>query len=463
MKQTKKEAITSFLAASYIIEFNRIVGRLQYRLTSEDESDLREVDKDIVEQWRTDLRNNGIKATRNEIYAAYNDDVFDKETDKDLRDLEMYLSSVYESRVNEIKQKAEFRNVGESEWRALTKYDVNSINRQVKNYGLKSSTALLNELFYSDFSEKVNPVRDYFETLPTNDGTNYIRMLAETIKVKNDSHWEEYLTRWLVAVVANVYNEDPTRCANHTMLVLTGGQGKGKTTWLNSLIPKALKLYGYCGKINPEDKDALTLLAECMIINVDDQLRQINKKDEDAIKDLITRPKVTYRRPYDTYVQDYQRIASFCGSVNNNDFLTDPTGSRRFLPFEVIDIDYNNNIDINRVWRQAYDLYQSGYRYYFNSEEIEQLNQENQEFAMVSKEEQLLLKYFMVPDDEHPSNYEEQPAIIQNYLEYMAGCRLSSRILGLAMSKLGYVKKRKLINGKQMNLYCMYKKYIGEE
>ena len=65
----------------------------------------------------------------------------------------------------------------------------------------------------------------------------------------------------------------------------------------------------------------------------------LNKQNENALKNLITTPAVKYRRPYAVYIEDYPHLASFMASVNGNEFLTDPPGSRRFLPFEVLRID----------------------------------------------------------------------------------------------------------------------------
>ena len=57
----------------------------------------------------------------------------------------------------------------------------------------------------------------------------------------NSEKWEEYLTKWLVAVVANAM--DDKQCRNHTCLVLTGEQGKFKTTFLDLLL-SLIHIYG---------------------------------------------------------------------------------------------------------------------------------------------------------------------------------------------------------------------------
>ena len=80
----------------------------------------------------------------------------------------------------------------------------------------------------------------------------------------------------------------------------------------------------------------LSLIGQNLIINIDDQLKALNKRDENELKNLITFPQGKYRMPYEKHIEERPHLASFVASVNGNDFLTDPTGSRRFLPFEAV-------------------------------------------------------------------------------------------------------------------------------
>ena len=92
--------------------------------------------------------------------------------------------------------------------------------------------------------------------------------LASCVVVRNSDKWLPYLTKWLVAVVANAM--DDRECRNHTCLVLTGEQGKFKTTFLDFLCPPALYGYSYTGKIYPQEKDTLTYIGQNLIVNIDD-------------------------------------------------------------------------------------------------------------------------------------------------------------------------------------------------
>ena len=119
------------------------------------------------------------------------------------------------------------------------------------------------------------------------------------------------------------------------------------------------------------------------------------------MKNLITAPSVKYRRPYDVYIEEYPHLASFMASVNGNDFLTDPTGSRRFLPFEVLSIDIDRAIwvDMDRVYYEARTLLHNGFRYWFDDIEIEELHRGNTAFHVQTIEYEMLLKGFEKPPE----------------------------------------------------------------
>ena len=144
------------------------------------------------------------------------------------------------------------------------------------------------------------------------------------------------------------------------------------------LCPPALRGYSYTGKIYPQEKDTLTYIGQNLIVNIDAQLKALNKRDENELKNLITCPMVKYRMPYDKYVEEYPHLANFAASVNGNDFLIDPTGSRRFLPFEVlsIDIERAKGISMDSVYAEAKALLSAGFCYWFDDDEIAELYQE---------------------------------------------------------------------------------------
>ena len=289
-------------------------------------------------------------------------------------EIENYLSTHYDFRYNTVLGRTEYRSRNSGIFTKVGRYEINTFRRELDcDESIATSAENLYSIIESSFSPRINPVQEYFKELPlidigdgSSNGSSYsgsnvpisfspkaIPNLASCVVVRNSNKWLPYLTKWLVAVVANAM--DDRECRNHTCLVLTGEQGKFKTTFLDLLCPSKLHGYNYTGKIYPQEKDTLTYIGQNLIVNIDDQLKALNKRDENELKNLITCPMVKYRMPYDKYVEEHPHLASFVASVNGNDFLTDPTGSRRFLPFEVL------SIDVEKAKRMGEALKKAGY------------------------------------------------------------------------------------------------------
>lgn len=357
----------------------------------------------------------------------------------DIDDIIEWLEEKYFFRFNEISCKPEWVHAsGKNQtFKSIDDYMLNSIVVQMKQAKLKVSKQLVSDLISSEFAPKVNPIKLYFNSLEW-DKTDHIQTACDSLGLVHPEKFKKYFTKWLVACLANVFQNG---AQNQTCLVLTGGQGKGKTTFLNNLCPKDLDLYLFCGKIEVENKDTLSLLAENFILNIDDQLRTINKKDEDALKSIISLNEVKYRRSYDKYITTYPRIANFCASVNDNQFLADPTGNRRFLPFEVtgIDRDKVNAINIPQMWAQAMELYRAKFHYKFLDEEIDQLNEYNSEFQIQTEETHLIMRKFRKPTSK---DFELQLVEYLTTSDIMQILRAEFKTQNISMKKVGATLKQ---------------------
>ena len=369
-------------------------------------------------------------------------------------EIEAYLSSRYEFRYNTVLGRTEYRRMNSSDFTKVGRYEINTLRRELDNdVGIITSSDNLYSIIESSFSPRINPIQEYFKGLPLVDVSSSspfslkaIPDLASCVVVRNSNKWLPYLTKWLVAVVANAM--DDRECRNHTCLVLTGEQGKFKTTFLDLLCPPALHGYSYTGKIYPQEKDTLTYIGQNLIVNIDDQLKALNKRDENELKNLITCPMVKYRMPYDKYVEEHTHLASFVASVNGNDFLTDPTGSRRFLPFEVlsIDIERAKAISMNNVYAEAKALLKSGFRYWFDDDEIAELYRESEDFQVQTAEMELLLRCFEKPTEDESYSLMTTTEIL-TYLGIYTHQPLVAKRMGEALKKAEYIKVSKRRNG----------------
>ena len=370
-------------------------------------------------------------------------------------EIEAYLSSRYEFRYNTVLGRTEYRRMNSSDFTKVGRYEINTLRREIDNdIGIITSSENLYSIIESSFSPRINPIQEYFKNLPLVDVSSSspfslkaIPELASCVVVRNSDKWLPYLIKWLVAVVANAM--DDRECRNHTCLVLTGEQGKFKTTFLDLLCPPALHGYSYTGKIYPQEKDTLTYIGQNLIVNIDDQLKALNKRDENELKNLITCPMVKYRMPYDKYVEEHPHLASFVASVNGNDFLTDPTGSRRFLPFEVlsIDIERAKAVSMDNVYAEAKALLSIGFRYWFDDEEITELYRESEDFQVQTAEMELLLRCFEKPTEDSPNCTYMTTTEIITYLGLYTHHPLSLKHMGEALKRAGFEKVSKRREG----------------
>jgi predicted P-loop ATPase len=352
-----------------------------------------------------------------------------------------YLKSKYEFRKNVINGRKEYRAKGDGEFNIILDYDTTSLWRELNTKGeIKCSLSLVENLLNSDFSPRYNPLTDYFQTLPEWDNTtDYIHSLAETVETKSQEFWRECLKRWLVALVASVID---SKIINHTVLVLSGGQNIGKTTWIRTLLPNKLSDYYYTGNINPRDKDTIVNLSECIIINLD-ELDGLKRSDLELLKDTITKDHIRVRKVWKKEQETLVRIASFAATVNSEQFLTDTTGSRRFLCNRVTKIQLNHNINMNFVFSQALALYRAGYRYWFDSDETSLIEAQNSQFQEITVEEDIISTIFTPCEEDETNKAFYSSSELCKLVSESHNMLLNNIKVGKIMNKLGFSRVKK--------------------
>ena len=356
--------------------------------------------------------------------------------------LEVFLSNKYVFRHNIVSGKLEFQYFGKKKWNVMNDFIENSMLRECLKGRIKTNLSSLRNLLYSDFCELFNPFEDYFFNLPTYDEkTDYITELANTITTTKQDLWQQCFKKWLVAMVGCVLDD---KVINHTVIVFSGKQGLGKTTWVEKLVPKQLKEYLFSGTINPNNKDTLVQLAECMLINLD-ELENLNRSEIGSLKEIITKTQIRMRKAYGHNNETMPRRASFAGSVNTAQFLNDSTGSRRFLCFELEGIKYQHDVDINMAFSQALFLFKSGFRFWFDQEEIKNITANNEQYQLHSPEEELLLTWFS-PCERDKANIFLNASQIASKIAEKAKININDATinkLGKALKKHNFIRLKK--------------------
>ena len=314
-----------------------------------------------------------------------------------------FLKTHYDIRRNVILDRLEYLDFNEKEeiwkgkFRPMRARSYNSIFLQLQLAGIKCYRNFLQAVIDSSYAREFNPFMDYIGKLKPWDGvTDYIGQLADTVQAEDQEFWRKSFRRWFVGMLAGALQEE---AVNHLVIILYSEQGKGKSTWIRRLLPPEWREYYRNGMVEPGNKDHQILLSTHLIISME-EFEGVKPGDVAGLKRTITQESVTERKAYDIQAYNYVRHASFIASTNNRQCLQDIGGNRRFLPSAVKSLDYRTPVNYEGIYAQAYALLQEGYKYWYEGEEIEELNRHNEQHRMKDPVEENLFVYFRKPEEE---------------------------------------------------------------
>ena len=362
-------------------------------------------------------------------------------------------------------------------WKELSKHDINSIVCHcAQEYDANITSREVMTALQSDLIPDVHPLREYVLSCGewTEEQPDWIDLVASQVRVKplgdeakgdkarGEGLWRACFKKWFVAMVASWMNDE---VVNHQVLVLIGKQGIFKTTWLEHLIPPHLRAYA-CKLANSNDlnKDERLRIAEFGLISLD-EIDSMNNRELNQLKSVITATDVNERAAYAYTKERRVRLASFCASGNRRDFLTDITGNRRWLPFEVEEIQnpFFTLLPYERMYAQAWALAQDPmFSYWFDLDEIEVLEEHNQHFRDESNEEQLLPILFDVPAEGRgefmtTAQISERLVTYGNIKKPMAIGRL-----GVLLGQRGYRSVQRQLGGHRARGWIVYQRDTNE-
>jgi len=363
---------------------------------------------------------------------------------------EEYLNKRYDIRYNVISNKFEYKEKDEEKYREMNE---NNMFIRLQKDNINISLNHLIALLKSDFVKEYNVFRDYFESLPEWDEcTDYIQQLANHLETKDRKRLDNHFAKWLVRVVRN--SIDDNYFNKQCFVLVSTKQNSGKSTFCRNLCPTQLN--DYIVESIGTDKDSQIAITENFLINLD-ELSQAEKAEINAFKSMFSKDKVKARLTYDKRPTVHARRASFIGSTDRWEFLTDENGSVRWLCFEIdrINWSYKKNVDIDMVWSQAYSLYKHGeYDYDLTPEEIKENDYINKRYQVSSPERDLLQKFFM-PSNKNEGEFLTATSILE-YISERTKIQLGSRIIGKELKFLGFER----ISQRNENNIPVYGYYI---
>lgn len=359
--------------------------------------------------------------------------------------MQEFMKRRYEFRFNQLTSQVECRerNSFSFYFRPVDKRLMASITMNAQFEGLKLWDKDVARYVTSDRVPVYQPVEEFLYDLPHWDGKDHIGDLAKRVPC-NNPHWALLFRRWFLSMVAHWRGMSKNH-ANSTSPILIGPQAYRKSTFCRLILPPCLQAY-YTDSIDfSRKRDAELYLNRFLLINMD-EFDQIGINQQAFLKHILQKPVVNTRRPNASAVEELRRYASFIGTSNHKDLLTDTSGSRRYIGVEVTGvIDVVRPIDYDQLYAQAMEALYHNERYWFDEKEEALMSEANREFEQSPAIEQLFLVYFRVAEEEEEGEWLLAADILQR-IQKMSKMKVSAKQVnhfGRILQRLGVQSYRK--------------------
>lgn len=333
----------------------------------------------------------------------------------------------------------------------LTDGQAAEIRSKMRDLGFGKSHEVEDAYTAEAWRNKYHPVKEYLTSCKY-DGGSHIEDLAACFTDEYQM-FDTWLKKWLVGAVAKVIGNQQNR-----MLVLDGGQGLGKSSFVRWLAG-GLPAYHHEGQIDTYNrKDTEVQLMNTWIWEVSELGGTVARAEMNALKAILSQQWVKVRKAYGRHETNKPAMSSFIGTINNEaGFLNDYTGSRRYMVTKLTAIDWSyTRLRIDDVWAQAMFLYQSGYKFTLDDTERETANEINEAYTVEDVTQAAILKYFEIDTQEQSwflSTLDIAQVLEEKGIRY-GSSNSTMMAVGRAMAALGLPKVRKGPRGNREQGYC---------
>ena len=313
-----------------------------------------------------------------------------------LDDLEGFLFARYDFRFNVLTEQTEYRRKGEGKFVQVDQRVLNTLCIEARSQGVNCWDKDVSRLLLSQKMADFHPFLTYMAELPEWDGIDRVTELAK--RISNKPLWVNGFHRWMLAMAAQWMNLGG-QCANAVApLLVSTQQGRCKSTFCSILLPDELQKF-YIDKFDlTSESGCEQKLSLFGLVNMD-EFDRYSVRSMATLKNLMQLKKLNFRKSHRSYYSQLPRIASFIGTSNQKELLTDTTGSRRFLCVEVKEKIDCTRPDYAQLYAQLKAELLAGERYWFTSEEEQDIQQNNKMFYKHSPEEDVFFRCFRLPEE----------------------------------------------------------------
>ena len=297
---------------------------------------------------------------------------------------------------------------------------------------------------------RYNPVTDYFdEAYKSWDHKERLNHVMNEYLGVEETPLTELITKlFFVGAVAKAYNP---KTKFDFVLDLVGGQGAGKTSFLQKIAPLGL----YTDQFTSFDtKDDYAVMRRALIIN-DDEMTATNSTTFEVLKKFVTLQEFEYRKPYGHRAERFDKNFVMARTTNELYYLKDKTGERRFLPLHVSRAQQKHHpvTDlteeyVNQCWGEAMQLYKDGFDFGLTLEQEEELNEYRQQFMFTDDLEDKIYEVLhdQFEDEEFITNEALALAVVPG-VDVIKNRKIGNRMSNIMVNRFGFRKKQRKING----------------
>ena len=293
--------------------------------------------------------------------------------------VESFLKSHYDFRYNVLTEETEFRSLERMSegFQSVNQRVLNTLCLEAHEAGIACWDRDLSRCIYSTRIVDYHPFRLYLDELPKWDGVD--RVLALARRVSENPLWEKEFRIWMLGMTAQWMGIMGDHANSVAPLLISTEQGYLKSTFCKSLLPSVLQRY-YMDKVDLTGQGNVERrLAEMGLLNLD-EFDKYSPTKMPLLKNLMQMASLSLCKAYQKNYRSLPRIASFIGTSNRKDLLTDPTGSRRFICVLVEHPIDCKLIEYEQLYAQLKEEILSGERYWFTKEEEQELQRNNLSF-----------------------------------------------------------------------------------
>ena len=340
-----------------------------------------------------DCMNNAKATTKQERYNMRN-----YLTEPQLQ-LQQKLSEAYELRYNVLTEQTEYRKKYSSDrFSLLDKRHMNTMCLELMEQGIRCWDKDVQRFIGSSRIDNYHPFAHYMNHLPLWDGKDRVEPLIR--RITSDPICIRAMYHWLIAMTAQWMNTETQTSNSLVPLLISEEQGLGKSTFCRHLLPPVLRGY-YTDMVELNAKGRIgQRLVQNGLINLD-EFDRIPAHRMPYLKNIIQVKDVSLNRAYTGYFSNLPRIASFIGTSNRMDLLTDPTGSRRFICILIEAMIDNSPIEYDQLYAELKWLVDAGERTYLTHQEEEELQRHNRPFQRCSPSLNLFNEQFKACEHDH--------------------------------------------------------------